>query len=298
MFKKTSTYFLVSIACCITLFTGCKPDLERKEVIFVSIEPQKFFLEKIVKNNYEIKTIIPDGSNPESYDPAPAQMVDLGKSKLYFKIGYLNFENAWLNNIQKNNPSLKIVNSSEAIVPIVSECGGGHDHEHEHKHSHEGPDPHIWSSPRTARQMAVNMKNEMIEHDATNKDFYEKNFLELDKTISKVDSIFKASLASAPSRSFVIYHPALSYLAEEYNLKQYSIEHQGKQPSPIQLKELIDLAKAENIKIVFVQAEYDQKNAEVIAKQIGARIVTINLMGYNWDEEMIKIAKALAQNNE
>ncbi|MFV0467554.1 MAG: metal ABC transporter solute-binding protein, Zn/Mn family [Dysgonomonas sp.] len=265
------------------VFSSCKPKLEKDKIIFVSIEPQKFFLDNIVKDNFSVKTIIPDGSNPESYDPTPAQMVDLGKSALYFKVVFISFENAWIPNVQKNNPKLRIVNSSARITPINAD-----------DHDHEGPDPHIWSSPKTALQMAQNMYDEVVNIDSANKSVYEANFKQLSQLIYNTDSIIKGYLEKAPSRSFIIYHPALSYFSKEYELCQYSIEHNGKQPTPSEIRNLIELAKAENIKVVFIQAEYDEKNAETIANEIGAKVVPLNLLSYNWNEEMIKIAKALA----
>lgn len=284
---------IIIIFTTVLTFNSCKTDLKKKQTIFVSIEPQKFFLENIVKDKFEVNTIIPDGSNPEAYDPTPAQMVAVGKSKLYFKIGYLNFENAWISNIQKNNPLLKISNCSKSIQPISPTDDG-----HHHDHSHDGPDPHLWSSPKTALIIAQNMRDEIINFDPANKSFYENNYKELAATIYETDSIIKTYLEKAPSRSFIIYHPALSYFANEYNLCQFSIEHEGKQPTPVELKALVNLAKTENIKVVFIQAEYDAKNAETVAKEIGAKVVPINLLSYNWNEEMIKIAKALALENE
>lgn len=101
-----------------------------------------------------------------------------------------------------------------------------------------------------------------------------------------------------PSRSFIIYHPALSYLARDYALKQYSIEFEGKNPSPAQMKALIDTARKEGIEVVFVQQGFDTKNAAAIANEIGAKVYRINPLAYEWDKEMIRIARILAGKEE
>lgn len=274
------------------ILPACKPrHTSTEKSLSVSIEPQKYFLKAIVGNKYTINTAIPAGSNPESYDPSPSQMVNIGKSLIFFKVGNLGFENTWLNNISINNPDLQIVDCSVGI-PIITD---GHGHK---GHNHQGSDPHIWSSPSTALIISKNMYNSMIELDANNRDYYLERFKELERVILKTDSTIQSYLAEAPSKSFIIFHPALSYFADQYGLTQYSIEVDGKNPTPQQMSELIKQAKKDNVKVVFIQEEYDEKNAEPIAKELGANIVSINPLSYSWNEELIKIAKAIAEKHD
>ncbi len=142
------------------------------------------------------------------------------------------------------------------------------------------------------------MYRAILELDAENEADYTANYNKLVVDINKTDSIIRSYLDKAPSKAFIIYHPALSYFAKEYGLTQHSIEHEGKNPSPSQLKALIDTAKTENVKVVFIQREFDIKNAETIAEAIQGKTVPLNLLSYYWDEEMIKVAKALAQKYE
>lgn len=283
---KNYIYILFSAV----LLISCKQVVSSdKSILSVSIEPQKYLLETIVGDKYTVNTVIPAGSNPESYDPSPAQMVNIGKSKLYFKIGNLGFENTWLQNIKTNSPEMTIVDCSEGIA---------HAHCDDHDHVHPGGDPHIWSSASTIKTIAKNMYNSIISIDDTNKDYYLENYKQLEASINETDSVVKSYLEKAPSKTFVIFHPTLSYFADEYGLNQLTIEVDGKQPTPQQLTELIKRAKKENVKVVFIQEEFDKKNAEVVAKEIGAQIVNINPLSLDWNGEMIKTAKAIAQTNE
>lgn len=270
------------------ILQACNPSHKNdNNVLSVTIEPQKYFLEAIVGDKFTVNTAIPSGSNPESYDPSPSQMVNISKSKMYFKVGNMGFENSWLNNIGANNPQLKIVDCSTGIAPIF-----------EDGHGHHGADPHIWSSPAGAALITKNMYNALIEFDPENRDYYLKRFTDIERIIQKTDSIIKHYLEGSPSRAFIIYHPALSYFANQYALKQYSIEVDGKTPSPQQLAGLIKEAKKDNVKVIFVQPEYDIKNAETIAKELNAQILTIDLLSYHWNEELIKIAKTIAGKDE
>lgn len=289
-------YIIYTLSILFITLSGCKPPRTNTEnILSVSIEPQKYLLEAIVGNKYTVNTAIPSGSNPESYDPSPSQMVNIGKSLIFFKIGNLGFENTWLNNISTNNPGLQVIDCSVGI-PIIME---DHKHEgHEHGHGHEGSDPHIWSSPATALTVSKNMYNSIVKLDPKNTDYYLERYKDLERVIHATDSIIQSYISVAPSKSFIIYHPALSYFANQYGLTQYSIEVDGKTPTPQQISNLIRQAKKDNVKVVFIQEEYDQKNAEPVAKELGTEIVSINPLSYSWNEELIKIAKAIAQNHD
>ena len=128
--------------------------------------------------------------------------------------------------------------------------------------------------------------------DKENEEYYTERYNALDRQLEKTDSIVKEELKDA-DKVFMIYHPALSYFARDYGLKQISIEAGGKEPSPLHLKNLINESRKEGVKVIFVQQEFDTRNAELIAKETEAEIVPINPLSYDWNEEMINIAKAL-----
>ena len=280
------------------LLLACNPSREKgTNVLTVTIEPQRYFLEQIVGDKFQVNTLVPPGSSPETYEPSPSAMIKLGNSRAYFKVGFLGYENVWTGKLAENNPDLKIVDCSVGIEPVYG-GHGHHDHSHEaadHSHNQtDAADPHVWSSAKNAVLFSQNMLNAVVELDVENADLYRANFEKLTQKIAETDSALTRLLKDIPTRSFIVYHPALAYLARDYNLTQHSIEFEGKNPSPAQMKELVDLAKAENIKIVFVQQEFDIKNSEVIAREIGATSHTINPLAYEWDEELIRIAQLLA----
>ena len=94
-------------------------------------------------------------------------------------------------------------------------------------------------------------------------------------------------------KAFLIYHPTLTYFAQDYGLTQIAIETDGKEPSPAQLVRLIRLCKEKQVRTIFVQQEFDRRNAELIAKETGTHLVDINPLSYEWKEEMLKIARTL-----
>jgi len=289
---------LLAVAC----GSGSKNRNEaEKPLLTVTIEPQRYFLEQLAGEDYSINTLVPPGTSPETYEPSPSVMIDLGKSAIYFRVGDLGFEKVWSARLAENNPDVKIVDCS---VGIELMAGDPHDHVHDHgdhagqDHISGSLDPHVWSSPSAMRIFARNMLDALVKTNPERAEFYRENHRHLSEKIDAVDSTLTALLTNAPSRSFIIYHPALGYLARDYGLRQHSIEFEGKNPSPAQLKELVDLARREEISTIFVQRGFDLKNGEVIAREIGAELFEIDPLRYEWDEELIRIATILSRQRD
>lgn len=283
---------LVFVLISLLLF-GCnnQKTSDENQILSVTIEPQRYFLEQLVGDKFTVKTLIPAGANPETFDPTPSQLINVSKSKIFFTLGTLNIENIIVEKIKENNPEILFENCSIGISRIHDET---HHHDDDETSPHHDGDPHIWSSPNTAKVIIQNMYNSLISFDEKNKDYYKKRYDKLISIIDSTDTMIKDYLDIVPNKNFIIYHPSLSYFAEEYGLKQFVIEKDGKNPTPKQLANLIDIAKEKQIKVVFIQQEYDIKSAETIAKSIQAHMVSINLLNYNWNEEMLNIAKAFS----
>ena len=270
------------------LLFACSNKVPQENIITVTIEPQRYFAEQLADSLFQIECMVPTGTSPETYDPAPAQIAKLARSKAYFCIGYIGFEEAWIEKLQENYPEMPFFDNSRG-VPLIE---FGHFHG-DHFHA-TGADPHIWSSPKTARLIAQNMYTALVMIDPENTDFYAGNLKKLLEKIDAIDEKVTQILQNSSQKAFIIYHPALSYFARDYGLTQYSVEEDGKEPSPEQLKSLIEAAKEKGVKTVFIQQEFDKKNAELIAKETGCKLIAINPLSYNWEEETLNIAQALS----
>jgi zinc transport system substrate-binding protein len=272
--------------------SGVKGD--GRPVISVTIEPQRYFTEAIAGDKFDVISMVPAGSSPETYDPTPRQLLNLANSTAYLRIGYIGFEQAWMEKLHGNAPEMKIFDTSKG-VELISDV------EHHHsdgEHSHGGVEPHIWNSTKNALIIARNTLNALVEIDHDNSRYYMERYDSLCRVIASTDSLIRALLSDGePASAFMIYHPALSYFARDYGLKQISIEEGGKSPSPAHLKELVEECRDERVDAIFVQPEFDKRNAEVIAGETGAEVVSINPLNYNWSEEMINVAKVLHKKN-
>ena len=275
----------------LTLFilSACGNTTQKSEkpILTVTLEPLRYCTEAIAGDNYEVVSMVPKGSSPESYDPTPQQLVNLSKSQAYLRIGYIGFEQAWMKKLEANCPNMKVYDTSKGI-DLIRDKGHWHgDHFHE-----GGVEPHVWNSTQNALIIADNIYQALCELDSTHQEDYQKRLEVLKQTIRQTDANVRTLLENADS-TFLIYHPALSYFARDYGLKQVSIEEGGKEPSPAQLKALIETCRNENVHTIFVQQEFDQRNAQLIANELGINIVSINPLSYDWVKEMIRIAEAL-----
>ncbi len=272
----------------------------KKPIITVTIEPLRYFTEAIAGNKFKVISMVPKGISPETYDPTPQQLMDLTKSKAYLRIGYIGFEQTWMDKLMDNAPHLQFFDTSKGVELIYD---NSHPHSHGNilngdNHSLLGVEPHIWSSTYNSQIIAANILNALCSIDKNNEEYYLERYKKLSDQIKQTDSVLCQMLSTpGADRSFMIYHPALSYFARDYGLHQIAIEAGGKEPSPSHLKELIQICKKEKVRVIFVQPEFDRRNAELVARQTGAKVVPINPLSYDWEREMLNIGKELRNTN-
>lgn len=266
---------------------------EGTRMISVTIEPQRYFVEKIAGDLFQVYCVTPAGQSPETYDPTPQQMVQISQSQAYFRIGEIGFEQAWMKNLQSQNPDMCVFDLSEGME-LIKNQEEEHEGEEAPHHHHGSVDPHIWTSISGAKVIAQNTCQALVKLDPENQETYQAGYQCLIGEIDSTAVEMKRLLQPLAGSAFIIYHPTLTYFAREFGLQQLCIELDGKEPSPAQLKRLIETAAQSKAKVVFVQQEFDQKNAELIAKETGCRLVKINPLSYNWHDEMIRLATILA----
>ena len=258
-----------------TLFSCSSAKNDNANKITVSIEPLRYLTEQIVGDRFEVVTMVPKGSSPETYEPTARQMADLSESILYIKVGELGFERTWMPRLTSNAPHITVVNSSEGIT------------------SHIGDDPHSWMSARNAIIMAHNIYEAVKRIDVKDSVFFRQRLDSLCSVIHATDKYIRQTTAQAHCKSFIIYHPALTYFASDYGLEQLALEEHGREPSAAELEQIISTARAKGVKTMFVQREFANRNVDIITNTIGARKVEINPLGYDWNKEMRRIAEEM-----
>ncbi len=286
--------FLLILILFITGLYGCqsnRPAETGAKTATVTILPQKYILERIAGDKFSINVLIPEEANHETYEPTARQMIETGKSAVYFKVGHLDVEKSWLGKLAESNPGMKIFDTSEGYNLMSGETHMHGDHMHE-----GGTDPHTWLSVSGVRVQASNILKGLTEVDPENGAFYKSNYELFLASLDSLDREIRVIITSAGTKSFMIYHPSLGYFARDYDLQQIAIEQEGKEPSPAYMKELIDLALEKNIRTIFISSQFNKQSALTIAGQINAKVEEFNPSSPDWSNNLksiaIKIAKA------
>lgn len=259
-----------------------------KPTVTVTIEPFRYFVEQIAGNDVNVNVMVPAGSSPETYEPTPQQMVDLSQSVFYFKVGQIGFEKTWMKKLQQNAPNMKVIDTSTGIRMLKTQSGN--------------IDPHTWMSIKSADIITSNIAKALMDKYPEKAEEYKKRLRDfrknkLDKLQNEIDK-YLSTIKGEKLKSFVIYHPTITYFAKENGLKQYAIEEEEREPSITQLKELIQRAKSEDINIIFVQKEFSNRNIQVFIDATHSKAVEINPLSYDWEGQMLLITKEIAQSGK
>ena len=271
-----------------------------KSELTVSILPQKYFVEKIVKDKFDVNVMVQPGASPHIYEPKSSQMKSLMNSEIYFYTG-VSFENVWLDKFKLSAKNTTFVDIASGIEKLSMAKHEHHDDEEntpekkdEHDHEDESLDPHIWLDPILVKVQAKNIYEAIVKIDSKNSEFYKANYEEFLKELDNLDANLKTILAPYENRAFMVFHPSWGYFAKRYNLEQIAVEVEGKEPKPNELVELIKDAKKHDIKIVFVSPQFSQKSAKTISKNIGASVISIDPLDEKWSESLLLSAKEIA----
>lgn len=288
VFRKIAAVLAVGFASSLVACSGNQGNAECD--MAVTIEPLKYIIEGITGDDFTIDVIVPSGASPETYEPTPKQLIRLNKSRMIFSTGLIDFENALLGRIGKQSA---IINLSEGIELIEGSCSHNHTQAARGGHQHvHGIDPHIWTSPRELKTMAENafqaikrLYPDSVKYDAA----YEVLVAKLDA----LDKECEQMCHDANTKAFVVYHPALTYFARAYGIEQIAVENDGKEPSAKHLANIIEQAKAKDVKCVLYQVQYPRSVVEVVAKDIGVESVEFNPLAENVVENILQITRTI-----
>ncbi len=297
--NKLIKRLVICAICAILLFSGCTEKTQNKDtetsadklVVAVSVLPQAEFVEKIGGDKVRTVVMIPSGASVHTYEPTPSQLKDLSTAQVYVKAGSnLDFELAWMDDLMSVNSDMYVVNSSKGIRFRTM----GED-EHEEENGHTGLDPHVWTSPQNAKIMVKNIYEGLVAVDPDNEATYKQNYDAYIDKLDEADAKLKTSLAGKEGSSFIVYHPAWGYLADDYGLHEISIEVEGKEPSAQDMQKLIDTAKEKGIKVIFVQKGFSTASAETIAGQIGGEVVEVDPLAKDYIDNLDRVSNAFAK---
>lgn len=240
--------------------------------VAVSVLPEAGIVERLGGDRVAVEVLVPPDRSPHTWEPTPQQLTRLADADLLITIG-VPFEAVLLPRLARIAPRLPVVDGLTGIqrVPMESAAGPavGHDHA-------GAPDPHVWLDAIRLETFAGTVAAALAAADPAGAAVYSQRLADLRIALAETDRAAAARLAPYAGRAILVFHPAYGYLTRRYRLRQIAVEVEGKEPSPRQLAALVELARAQGTRVLFVQPQLAGHTADAVAETIGGRIVTLD----------------------
>lgn len=284
--------FLLSASCSELKTAEHKSDYEGKRLkVCASIIPFSDFAERIGGDLVEVSTIIPPGANPHVFEPSPDKLIRFSEADVFICAG-AGFE-FWKDKFVDSsaNDSLTIVELTDGISLL-----DGEDKKHKSVSGdveHSSGNPHVWLSPAIASELVQKIERAFSSKDPKNAGVYRKNTEKFLEELDELDKICRREISSFKTKKFLSQHSVWPYFAREYGLEEVgNIEKfPGKEPSPADIKDLIETAKSKDVKVIFTDAQFSRKAAEAIAEDGSLKIVVLDAIGSQEDTSYIDMMK-------
>ena len=266
-------FFCVLAACGKKTFEG-----SRKPLLLVSLAPYQTLVQTIAGEEFEVRTVVPIGADPHNYEPTAQQLTQISQGKIWFRIGE-PFEAKLLPCLKTTN----LVDLRDALPLIEGQC-----------QSHNHQDRHLWLSPKLLTIQAERITAALSEMFPENQKKFEERLYLIICDLKTLDLEIENQLRSAKVRTFLVSHPAFAYFCRDYDCRQLSIEHEGKDPRPKELENTLRLAKEHQVMLSITLPQYNNKGAQLIAENLQIPVRMIDPYAADYLNTMKKLAELIS----
>lgn len=282
---KSLIYTFFLNFCLAIPFLNSSESLPLSHSVLVSVAPHKFFVEKIAEKTVKVILMVPAGASAHTFEPNPKEMLAACNADMWFQIGE-NFEIKAGSAIKSHHPEMQFIDLAKDLS-LISDSQCQH-------HHHSSYDLHFWLSPQQAKIQAQTIAEALIQKYPEHAAIYLKNLNQFLHEITELNKQIREIIAQSTQRTIMVSHPAYAYFCRDYDFTQLSIEFEGKDPTPKQLTRILQAAQAAKIQTIFIQPQYSNKGATLIASKIGAKLITLDPYSENYFETLLSIAKHFA----
>jgi zinc transport system substrate-binding protein len=276
--RKTLLLFLILLASCFA-----PAGKSSKPVVLVTIPPYAYFVEQIAGDTVSTEIFVPAGANPHTYEPTPKQVEKFAQAKIWFRFGD-PIEQKILPFLRERD--VKDINLTKDLSLLATShaCGD---------HAHEGKDLHVWLDPHLAIKQAKKISEALSQAWPEHKKLFEQNTLQLVQRLQTLDQELQAELKSFEGITLMVSHPALGYFCERYGFHQLSIECEGKDPLPQQVAHVVKEAQEKDVKVIFIEPQYNNKGAHLIGEKLELPIYQIDPYALDYFHMMNDLSKSI-----
>ena len=267
---------------CIALLAGCSAAPQKeKPHIAVAIPPVAAFVKAVAGDLCTVQTLVPKGYSPETYAPTPKELSDAFSADLYFSAGVPAEAEA----------SLPHLNPETETVFLDKVCDGVYPP----RMMGETADPHRWLSPKRAAVMVEEIARVLSVKFPEHASLFEHNKSVFLAEIAAAEAKLTETLEGVSDRTFLVFHPAFGYFADDFGLTMIALQEDGKEASPKRITELVDLARAEGVRVIFYQDEINSRQAESVARELDGTTVALDPLSDSYIENLRTMAKTISE---
>jgi zinc transport system substrate-binding protein len=285
---------------CLWLLAARPAAAAGKLPVAASIVPLGDFCRHLGGDLVEVQVLIPPGASPHAFEPSPQTMAQAFRARVFVYVGAA-LEPWAAKVLQARQADNVVVVEAAKGIPLIREVG-------EHRHgaapgeepeghipgpgaettrhapegrSHEAGNPHIWLDPVLAQDICRQIAAAFIQADPQHRSQYEANLQEYLAALDELDREIRQRTASWRLRDFVSFHPAFTYFAHRYNLKEVGVLEvaPGREPTPRHLMRIVKVIKASGLRVVFVEPQLSPRVAETVAREAGVKVLMLDPMG-------------------
>lgn len=273
--KLLFTFFILTLTVFSFYFVSNKKFTSKPDIL-VTIAPYKYFIDRLTNKSLNVKSLVPEESDPHGFEPSAKELMGLFSAKAWFLIGE-PFEKHFLQIIQKNTPSLKAIHLESDIQTLKLNCP---------HHNHPIDDLHFWMSPKITKGQVQKIASVLKEIYPEMTPIIERELISLNQDFDELDAYLKKQTKENKTSYLLVSHPAFGYFCSDYNLQQLALENETQDTSPKQLADLFTKIKKNNIKRLYVQKQYNYKMAKLTANSLDLEMIEVNPYQENYFDNM------------
>lgn len=289
MLTRIVSILLILLLSSLGLFAAGESEEQSKPIVMVSILPHAYFVDTIAGDLVETSVLVGEGQNPHSYEPSPSQMAQLAQASLWILSG-TDFEHALIDKVRSLYPSLLIVDGTKGMKLRSLEA-----HDHENDVHDLNIDRHTWLGWEQAKVLVSNIEHALVGELGLPEERIEEQAALFSMEIDEVFTTLKSQLTDLSGSTVFVYHPSFGYFLDSFGIHQEAVETGGKEPTAKDLAALIAKAQEEKAKAIFVQKQFPLFSAEKVAQVVGAKVIPLDPLAYDWLSNITLMGSALLE---
>ncbi len=254
--------------------------------VISSFNPLHEFSQIVGQEKINAILLVPVGVEPHDWEPTIKDVQQMQKSDLII-INGIGFEN-WVDDLIDNEYDGIIVDTSKGIM-VTKSTDEEHGDEEDSDHQHSEGDPHIWLNPIFAIKQVGNIALAFSNADPENGEFYMTHAAKYSEELHELDLKIRNELSTC-NKDFIAFHDAFSYFADEYDLNQHTIVQTTNSHGEVTaqtLENVISKARELNIKVIFSEESVNTKTSQIIANEIGGKVLVLSPLEVVSDDNYI-----------